>query len=794
MVLSIDKEILPVEIENIPGEMKQFPHWIMWKAEKRGDRLEKVPYSPKQQTVNGEETTAKWNDKNIWLSFEEVKAAYQTGRYDGIGFFPNQDNSIYVLDIDGTTDHEYHEHLKHATYCEYSPSGNGIHVYMAGEKPKNHSKNNSQKDMELFSLTGFVTVTGHATGEIDYVNDMDSHLDKLIVQDFPKEPVEGRQLEGTGKSKIPQVEVIKKATSDKKRGEQIRHILNGDWEQATDTQGKPFPSQSESDQSLMNTLAFYSCGDSNMMYDIWCNSKAYRKEKDHKNGGIGKTIETAVNGLSYGYDPNYSKPEYEFTFLPGWVSGNELMNELQKVRSKELKQMEEAWIENGKNGRKPTTISTIRCAKLLKDYVQFALFDLEENTKLAMYVPDEGIYTQNSTRIQRIISWLEPRHNENKAKEVIYYLSNMADVKEKTNDRYLIPVENGVFNIKSRKLEPFNPDYVFTTKISTRYVESPKNPVINGWDVESWIRSIACNDEQVIKLLWQVINDSLNGNYTRKKSIFLIGEGNNGKGTCQELLSNLIGHQNVASLKVNEFDERFKLSVLEGKTAVIGDDVPANTYVDDSSNFNSVVTGDRVLVEFKGQPLYSTVFRCSVIQSTNGMPRFKNKTQGTLRRIIIVPFNADFNGDVENAAIKEDFIKRPEVLEYVLHKAINMDFEKFEVPDVSLKEMEIFKQDNDPVYEFKVNVFDEWDIPKVPMYIVYGFYKNYCEENGFKPLSNRKFHNEFKKHLGKEWHTESSHRFDWHYLEPHIGDLDRIKIGVDFPDPSKPHKAYERKY
>src|SRR5699024_11955809 len=61
---------------------------------------------------------------------------------------------------------------------------------------------------------------------------------------------------------------------------------------------------------------------------------------------------------------------------------------------------------------------------------------------------------------------------------VIYYLFYMADVKEKTNDRYLIPVENGVFNIKSRKLEPFNPDYVFTTKISTRYVESPKNPEI----------------------------------------------------------------------------------------------------------------------------------------------------------------------------------------------------------------------------------------------------------------------------------------------------------------------------
>ncbi|MDN8943458.1 phage/plasmid primase, P4 family, partial [Staphylococcus aureus] len=103
----------------------------------------------------------------------------------------------------------------------------------------------------------------------------------------------------------------------------------------------------------------------------------------------------------------------------------------------------------------------------------------------------------------------------------------------------------------------------------------------------------------------------------------------------QELLSNVIGYSNIASLKVNEFDERFKLSVLEGKTAVIGDDVPVGVYVDDSSNFKSVVTGDPVLVEFKNKPLYRATFKCTVIQSTNGMPKFKDKTGGTLRRLLI---------------------------------------------------------------------------------------------------------------------------------------------------------------
>ena len=48
-----------------------------------------------------------------------------------------------------------------------------------------------------------------------------------------------------------------------------------------------------------------------------------------------------------------------------------------------------------------------------------------------MYQFDEGIYTQNTTIIKRVISYLEPKHNSNKADEVIYHLTNMVDIKRK---------------------------------------------------------------------------------------------------------------------------------------------------------------------------------------------------------------------------------------------------------------------------------------------------------------------------------------------------------------------------
>lgn len=467
----------------------------------------------------------------------------------------------------------------------------------------------------------------------------------------------------------------------------------------------------------------------------------------------------------------------------------DLKKELWARHVKEVSRLEQEWEMNGKQGRKPITLSPARCSVILPEYIRFILFDLEEHTRLAMYVPEEGIYTQNTTVIKRVISWLEPKLNNTKAEEVIYHITNKAEVQGKTNSRYLIPVQNGVFNLKTKMLEPFTADYVFTTKITTPYIANPVPPVLDGWDVVNWMRAIASGDAEIENLLWQVINDALNGNYSRRKSIFLIGEGNNGKGTFQELIMNLIGMKNIATLKVNEFDERFRLSVLEGKTAVIGDDVPANVYIDDSSNFNSVVTGDMVSVEFKNKPIYNTVFRCSVIQSTNGMPKFKNKTNGTIRRIVIVPFKADFNGKAENFKIKDEYIKNEQVLQFVLHKAVHMDFETFDIPKVSLQELEIFKQDNDPVLDFKLSVFDEWKIPRVPKYVVYGFYKRFCNENGYKFLSDRQFHKQFKVYLGEEWRTDAQYRYHYESLIKILGDLDMLGIG--FPNQDKNQKSYE---
>lgn len=789
MALTTD-EVQAVEFDNVPQELKEIDSWVLWAAVEKGNGFTKVPL-----TKNGEYASS--TNSSTWITFKEAQAAYENGIGSGIGIVLNREHDLYVLDIDGTTDHEYYERFKHATYCETSPSGNGIHVYMLGDKPKKHKKDGiNDKSLELFSDVRFITVTGHICSEVEHVAELNSHIDHLIKNEFaPDEDSLSVNLAeplkiDTPQHNLSQHEVIQ-AMSKSRFKDDIAALMQGDISQYD-------YDHSRADWALISHLAYWTARNEKMMWDIFTESGLYdtgrgkRRTTAQYDTYVQETIRKAVLTKQKVYEPQ-SAGDYSIKIneLP---QGDKLKKALTERRFKELAALEKTWEEQGKNGRKPSTISTIRCAVVLQDYVKFILFDLEENTKLSMYMADEGIYTQNTTLIQRVISWLEPRHNKSKADEVIYHIKNMAEVKEKTNSRYLIPVNNGVFNLQTKKLEKFTPDYVFTTKVHTNYYENPVLPEIDGWNVEKWIEEIACYDIETVRLLWQVINDSLNGNYTRKKAIFLVGTGNNGKGTYQELLTNLIGFKNIATLKANEFEERFRISVLEGKTAVIGDDVPPKVYIDDSSTLKSVITGDNVSVEQKGQPIYNTSFKCTVIQSTNDMPKFRDKTAGVLRRFIIVPFRANFEVQTENFDIKEDYIKRAEVLEYVLHKAINMDFETFDIPKVSLEALDEFKQDNDPVYEFKTGVFDEWNIPEVPKNLVYAYYRQFCEDNGYNALSVRKFHNEFKAHLSENWQNDTQAKFTENKLQKYVSlsELkDRNKIDWQYPDPRKPYKTYK---
>ncbi len=467
------------------------PNWVLWRAEwnEKQQNYGKVPYN-----ING--YRASTTNKKTWCDFESVCIEYKVDeQFSGIGFVLSDGNNFVCLDIDNAIDEkgqvnsELAMKMMQLTYCEKSPSGTGLHCFFKGKLPDNRKKKRTDLDIELYDSARFMTVTGCTIGQND-ICDNQEVLNTLVDEYFKENlPVNDVVREESNTNMQLSDEDIINIMMKSKQKDKIKDLLQGTYESY-------FESSSEAVQSLLHYLAFYTGKNKQQMERIFLNYNNLTDKWESKRGNTAwgqLELDKAINNQSEVYSP--------FNDFNVIVEKETVKDKLKRLGNEERAYMEQLWIEEGSKGRKPTVIRPNRCAHLLKENLNFILFDLEENTKLAMYRTEEGIYTQNVSYIKRVISWLEPKLNSNKADEVIYHLKNRVDIKSKTNSPVLIPVKNGVFNRKTKQLESFTPEYVFTTKINTAYKTQSGVPVIEGWSVDNWINEIACNDHDVAKLL-----------------------------------------------------------------------------------------------------------------------------------------------------------------------------------------------------------------------------------------------------------------------------------------------------
>lgn len=106
-------------------ELKQRKIWMLWRRKESDGRVAKIPCSAKGQACG----TSRDYEKD-WVTYQEAKQALTKIKADGIGF--KIPEGMFFLDIDhrDLQDPEVQEILNsYDSYCEYSVSGTGIHIY-----------------------------------------------------------------------------------------------------------------------------------------------------------------------------------------------------------------------------------------------------------------------------------------------------------------------------------------------------------------------------------------------------------------------------------------------------------------------------------------------------------------------------------------------------------------------------------------------------------------------------------------------------------------------------------------
>lgn len=368
---------------------------------------------------------------------------------------------------------------------------------------------------------------------------------------------------------------------------------------------------------------------------------------------------------------------------------------------------------------------------------------------LAVYNEDndrgkEGIYSIDDNYINEKIYNLNPSLTISNVKDIKALIYTRIPTAKLTKDINLIPVENGIFDKKTKKLKDFDPKYVFLSKIPIKYNESAVNPIIKDehdntfWDVEQWMRDLT-DDIEIQSLLWQILAAAIQPNHGWNKAIWLYAQtGNNGKGTYLELIRNLVGDGNYATLKVKDFSKEFSLEALIGTSCTLADENDVNDYIDSSANYKTAVTGDKLSINRKFKTPVEMNYKGLIIQCMNGFPKTRDKSNSFYRRLILVPFDKSFEG-VEKPYIKYDYLARTEVLEYVLYKILHMEFHELKAPQISQDLLNEYKDFNDTTRQFWSEMRDEfvWDL--LPNDFLYQLYVEWSKVNApYGKIVNKK--------------------------------------------------------
>lgn len=286
--------------------------WVNYRIETLKGKKTKIPYD-----INGKKASS--TDEKSWATYAEAKAVSDQV---GITFTPAQD--LLGIDIDHCINKETKkiEHpeasaigqlmIEADTYTEVSPSGEGLHLFLALTAPLKLVAN-KHAPFEAYTSGRYFTVTGNVYGkearEVRTVTPEEA-LEILAIAGYPwgKGDVEEAQAASTvpvEKTTPSDDDVVLKKMFSAKNGTTIKLLYEGDMSEY-DNDG------SSADMALLSHLAFWTRKDAIQMERIWANSPLGKREKTQKRKDYrDRSIKAAIKGCKEVYESQAEKIEKE---------------------------------------------------------------------------------------------------------------------------------------------------------------------------------------------------------------------------------------------------------------------------------------------------------------------------------------------------------------------------------------------------------------------------------------------------------------------------------------------------
>jgi putative DNA primase/helicase len=310
---------------------------------------------------------------------------------------------------------------------------------------------------------------------------------------------------------------------------------------------------------------------------------------------------------------------------------------------------------------------------------------------------------------------------------------------------------NGVYNTIDGNRYPAKPEYYFTTQLPFEY-----NPTANAHYWQMYLYSTftkprdTTTDPELIEFLQEAMGYSLTTDVSHHCTFWCHGSGANGKGVLFHVLEQLGGSAtvplNVGLLK----REQYQLAMLAGKRIALCSEASASGNLVEDALIKALVAGDSLNVRMVYRDPFILQPTVKLWWSMNELPAVADTSDGFWRRVRVIPFNRQFSEDEQMRDLKEKLdLELSGIFNWCMAGLRRLRSRgKFAVPSQVAVATASYRKDSNPVKLFIDSecIIDEdnkgyWESSST----LYGAYKSWCYDNGFRHKSSQRFKTEMEK-------------------------------------------------
>jgi len=360
-----------------------------------------------------------------------------------------------------------------------------------------------------------------------------------------------------------------------------------------------------------------------------------------------------------------------------------------------------------------------------------------------LYVFLNGCYKPGERHLQQqIVELLGHRWSKRKAEEIAAYLQITSPELWERPPLGVVNVPNGLLDVEARELGPHTPDHLSPVRIAAAYDSAAACPAIDDF-LESTVPDLIGQFTEIAGYL--LIPDN-----RQQKAIMLKGQGGTGKTTALEVLSALLGPENVSTIDLHRLEEdRFATADLYGVLANVFADLPSHA-LNSSSIFKSITGGDYIRGERKHRDAFKFKPYARLLFSANETPPTADNSDAFFERWLILPFDRKHRGAGHEDKTLLAKLTTSIELSGLLNAALDgLDRlrrqDGFSSTTTTDDAAERFRIDSDSAAGFCEESCKVYEGARIAKPVLFRAYKGWCEENNRRPLAKVRFNNRLRE-------------------------------------------------